>query len=112
MNPLTKLLSVKVVAWSLAAVVTGGAAAAAGTVAFSSSSPSSTPSASVNANAGGTSVSGGGSVSAKGGGVTSTKDVQPAKLCNTLATKVESQVSNAEGQADSAVGSTLSAANL
>src|SRR5215470_3875909 len=58
MNPLTKLLSVKVVAWSLAAVVTGGAAAAVGTVAFSSSAPSSsTPSASVNANAG-TSVAG------------------------------------------------------
>jgi RNA polymerase sigma-70 factor, ECF subfamily len=101
--PLANLISIKVIAWSLAGLATVGGAATAGTVAFRSSGSTST------GNPGASSLPAAGSVQTTGAGATSSarasapegssepSSLTAVQLCTELTSKVESLVGKAGG---------------
>jgi hypothetical protein len=109
--PLVNLISVKVVAWSLAGLVAAGGAATAGTVAFSGSGSTSTGNAGaaaagqVQGTSPGATAPGNVSTPANSSASTGSSDASaltPVQLCTELTTRVQSTLGDAVGTADKA----------
>ena len=116
--PLANLISIKVVAWSLAGLVAAGGAVTAGTVAFTGSGTTNTGSpetgspgtdvpATGSVGSAGTSATGSASVSASASspalaGSSGNVSLTPMQLCTDLTSKVESVMGDAAGTVDKA----------